>query len=266
MNTCGFTLLLALMAVPFAHADDLQDGAAALEKKSYSEALRLFSKAAAAGNADAQVRLGDLYFYGEGVAVDEKAAVSWYLKSATLNNQNAKAALARVDRRHSRQADIAYWTSEYTGDELSDGKYACIAPAIPDVSSTNPEILKVSRDYSAWRNCHNDYVDKIAALLPVGKQIPSDIEVLMTDEEIDLAVHHLANVYRKISAERSTIAAATMTRYEAWNAKTTLVATTANEKFELLNIESLIGAKRGYTRREGVVPKGALGSFPGHVR
>lgn len=268
MKKFGLILLVALTASAFAHADDLRDGTAALEKKSYSEALRLFSKAAAAGNAQAQVQLGDLYFYGTGVAVDEKAAVSWYQKSAALGNNEAKAALVRVDQRHAKQADIAHWTSGYTGIDLAQGKYACAAPVIPEVSSTNAEISKVSTEYSAWRECHNGFVDHLASLLPVGKQIPSDIEVLMTDAEIDGAKTHLDKVYRKISGEQSAAAASTMARYDAWNGKTTLMVKTTNEERERQRkiSDELMANERLYPRKDGGNPIGALGATRGNGR
>ncbi len=260
MKIVRLTLLLALLASPLARADDMQDAAAALEKKAYPEALRLYTKAAAAGNAQAQFQLGDLYFYGEGVAVDEKAAMAWFQKSAAQGNKDAAAALVRVEQRHARQADIGYWVSKYDGADLSQGRFACAAPAIPEVSSDNTEISKVSTDYSAWRDCHNGFIDNLAAQLPVGKQIPSDVEVLMTDDEMTRARVHLDEVYRKVSSTRVSAAAATVARYEAWNGKTTAVVRTTNEERQRKIEEQKLANLRDFARTDGGNPIGAKGA------
>jgi hypothetical protein len=44
----------------------------------YAEALRLYSLAAAQGNANAQTGLGNMFHYGEGVAQDRAEAIRWY--------------------------------------------------------------------------------------------------------------------------------------------------------------------------------------------
>ena len=46
------------------------------------ELAATFLKEAEAGNAYAQVELGDLYFSGEGVPQDDTEAVKWYRKAA----------------------------------------------------------------------------------------------------------------------------------------------------------------------------------------
>ena len=43
-------------------------------------------KKAEGGDADAQSRLGACYFFGHGVAKDQKKAVKWWLKSAGQTN------------------------------------------------------------------------------------------------------------------------------------------------------------------------------------
>jgi TPR repeat protein len=259
MKRVHFAFLLAMLA-PLAHADDLQAAAAALNNKAYPEALRLYSQAANAGNAEAQLRLGEMYFYGSGVPVDEKTAQSWFQKSAAQGNAEASAAIKRVALRHARAADIAYWTSKYDGADLTQGRFACAEPVIPEVSTTNAEISKVSADYSAWRDCHNGFVDNLGAVLPLGKQIPSDVEELMTDEQMDAARSHLADVYKRVGAPRTAAAAATVARFDAWNARTTAQVATINEERKRRIDEQNLANTRDFARTDGGNPIGSRGA------
>lgn len=46
------------------------------------EAYKWYRRAAASGNAEAQRKLGDCYFHGNGVAEDYWEACKWYMKAA----------------------------------------------------------------------------------------------------------------------------------------------------------------------------------------
>lgn len=50
--------------------------------RDYAEAVKLWSKAAASGNAEAQRKLGDCYFHGDGITEDYWEACKWYMKAA----------------------------------------------------------------------------------------------------------------------------------------------------------------------------------------
>jgi TPR repeat protein len=51
-------------------------------KKNYSEAMKLFQKAAAQGSVEAQYLIGERYEFGEGVARDPAEAMKWYRQAA----------------------------------------------------------------------------------------------------------------------------------------------------------------------------------------
>lgn len=255
-----YLILLVALQAPLAHADDLQAAAAALDNKAYPEALRLYTKAASAGSAEAQLRLGEMYFYGEGVAVDEKAARSWFDKSATQGNAEAVKAAGRIAQRRTRQADIDYWTSKYNGVDLGQGRFACAEPVIPESSPSNAEIAKVSADYSAWRDCHNGFIDNLAAVLPVGKQIPPDIEELMTDQQMDQARKHLEAVYKQVGTPRTSAAAAIAARFDAWNARTVAQVKTINEERKRRLDEQNLATAKDFARTDGGNPTGPRGA------
>lgn len=221
---------LTFLVIPFAQADDVSDAAKALETKSYAEAFRLYSKAAAAGNPQAQFQLGDMYFYGEGVPADQKLAVEWFRKAAARGNKEAVAAQTRIDQRRARGADIQYWTSKYDGADLAQGPYACVTPVIPDVSKTTADITKVSAEYGTWRDCHNGFIDHLSAALPAGKAIPSDIEVLMTDAELTRARERLEAVYRRIGGDKASAASKTVAKFDKWSARTNAAVSVINEQ------------------------------------
>jgi TPR repeat protein len=63
-------------------ADQFRFGRAADAKMSYSEALEFYKKAADRGYAPAYYGLAILYSEGNGVPLDERAAITWYRKAA----------------------------------------------------------------------------------------------------------------------------------------------------------------------------------------
>lgn len=73
------SLLLSLTAPVLAGIDE---GWAALEAGDYETALREFAPLAAAGDADAQNGIGDMYFAGQGVPQDFVIAAMWYRRAA----------------------------------------------------------------------------------------------------------------------------------------------------------------------------------------
>ena len=74
-------LCIALMAL-CAHADDLQEGRAALASKDYARAMGLLKPLAEQGDPKAQFDLGRMSAQGLGVKQDYVEALKWYRKSA----------------------------------------------------------------------------------------------------------------------------------------------------------------------------------------
>lgn len=72
------------------------DGKAAWAVGDYARAVSEFQAPAAAGDAEAQLAMGEAYRMGRGVAVDPAAAADWYRKSAAQGNAAASDALGLV--------------------------------------------------------------------------------------------------------------------------------------------------------------------------
>lgn len=213
-------IVLALICGGMAGADELSDAGRLLESKDYPKALALYTKLAAAGNAEAQFHLGEMHWYGEAGKIDLAAAQSWFRQAAAGGSQAAAAALETMRQRELRRADIAYWTSGYDGSDLKAGKFNCGAPPIRAKSTKNDEIKQVTAAFIAWQDCYNGFVQNMNDALPAGKRIPADIAKLMNQIEYDQAVAHLSAVYAGVAAGARTDAAAIVARQTAWKGTT----------------------------------------------
>jgi TPR repeat protein len=91
MKTLPLLLSALLLATPVAVLGQEALGKAeqALAAGKFSDAAALLRPLAQSGDAEAQYRLGMLYYHGQGVAEDERAAVEWWKKSAAQNNVKA---------------------------------------------------------------------------------------------------------------------------------------------------------------------------------
>jgi uncharacterized protein len=229
MNRLLLTLMMLVAGV--AVADELNDANKLLLEKSYDKALPIYAKLADAGNPEAQFRLGEMYWYGDGTAVDLTEAARWLQRAAAAGHSGAKEELALLKAREGRAGDIAYWTSGYRGEDLTSGKFDCPPPAIPALSKTKAEIKAVSAGIGKWEACYNGFVDNLNAGMPASKRIPAELASLMTPRETEAARAHLDQVYANVIAQAQSAAAAILGKRDKWQNST--------EKFVLaINQES----------------------------
>ena len=207
---------LTLLLCGAAHADDLSSANALLAKKEYAQAMQLYTKAANAGNAEAQQHLGEMYLYGEAGAVDLVKAESWFRKSAAKGNKTSIAALEMMKRREVRKEDIAYWMSGYDGADLKTGKYRCPTPRIPAMSKVNEEIAAVAAKVQTWQTCYNGFVENINASTPLTKRIPKDFFDLMTKDEMAKATTYLEGVQSQVIEEARVASKLLLADYAVW--------------------------------------------------
>ncbi len=88
--------VLSLLACGKILAADLDDGIAAMRGKDYPTAVRLLEPLARAGNAQAQVRMGLLYFHGHGVRESDGEAKRWFEQAAKQGNAEAQFQLGNM--------------------------------------------------------------------------------------------------------------------------------------------------------------------------
>lgn len=203
-----------------AMADELADAHKALETKAYPQALQLYGKLAAAGNPVAQLRLGEMYWYGEGVALDRAKGDALFAQAAASGNAEAIAARTLTARRAQHAAGIALWTTGYDGADLTAGKYNCPAPVIPAVSKTNAEIAATNAGVAAWRVCYDGFAANLNAGLPPGKQIPAEVAEVMSEPEVQQAKAHIDKVYGAVMDKAQVAAQAVIARQAAWETAT----------------------------------------------
>lgn len=227
--------IMLLAACNFASADDLAEADKAFAIKSYDIAMRMYQRLADGGNAAAQFKLGEMYWYGEGTTADLSKASALFQQSAAAGNANAAAALNVIKQRQLRGADINYWVAVYNGDDLKAAA-SCPVPAIPEVSKSNAEIATVSQSVTRWRECYNAYIDKMSAVLPAGKAIPNDIQVLMNEQEYNTAIARLDSMYASVGGAQKAGAERIMTDYQRWAAATEQYADDHNRVVNARNI------------------------------
>jgi hypothetical protein len=209
-------MCLGLMLAGLVHADELADANALFQGKSYPQALQSYTKLANGGNAEAQFRLGQMYWYGEAGAVDDAKADAWFRKAAAKGDKGAVAALEVMKQRVLRRADIDYWVAKYDGADLKSGKFSCVGPRIPALSKVNEEIERVAASVGAWQECYNGFVANLNANSPMTKLIPPDIAKLLNQRELDAATAHLDDVQQRISADATIGAKLELADYAAW--------------------------------------------------
>jgi hypothetical protein len=209
-----FVLAMALSSVVW--ADELSDVDRLLDAKSYPQAVALLTRLADSGNASAQLRLGQMYWYGEGVVVDRAKADALFAKSAATGNKDAIQALGMTAARQQHLADIEYWTTKYDGADLTSAQFECKAPPLPDKSTTNAEIKSINDAVNGWKTCYNGFVKNIDDAMPAGKRIPAGIADLMTDAEMEQAKAHLGRVYNRVAADAKARADTTLAAVASW--------------------------------------------------
>ncbi len=68
---------------------DFRSGMEALKRRDFSAAFAAWEPLAKKGDSNAQVRLGELYFRGDGVAKDYEEALAWFRQAAWQENRSA---------------------------------------------------------------------------------------------------------------------------------------------------------------------------------
>lgn len=215
-----FFLLLLGCCAARATPDELAQADALFARKSYPQALQLYTKLANAGNANAQQQLGQMYWYGEAGAVDEVKAESWFRKAAAKGNAVAAASLELMKQRTQRRAEIMHWVEQYQGEDLKTGKYSCTAPRIPAISKQSADIERVTAGVTTWQNCYNDYVTNLNAAMPLVKRIPTDIVKLMNQAETVRAAERLALVQENLAEEARVSSKLVLADLAAWRTAT----------------------------------------------
>ncbi|MBP6764302.1 MAG: sel1 repeat family protein [Rubrivivax sp.] len=133
MKLARHIVVLALSScILVARADTLQEAVAAIHRKDYPSAVRLLEPLARGGNAQAQSRLGTLYYHGHGVRESDALALDWFgraarqgLAEAQFNLGNMYAyGLAKLPENEDPQRAAAQWYFEAARQGHAEAQYS----------------------------------------------------------------------------------------------------------------------------------------------
>lgn len=212
-------LCVALLFAGAATADELADADALFAKKSYPQALQLYTRLANAGNVVAQRHLGEMYWYGEAGAISDDKAQGWFRRAAASGDKEAAAALDVMAQRVARKGDIAFWTDSYDGEALRSGKFKCAAPRLPTISKDNADIDAVLARVKVWQDCYNGFV-RILNTATFASQVPPDLGKLMKQEEIDKVTARLDTVHARLAEDARISSQIILADIAAWRTAT----------------------------------------------
>ena len=215
-----FAIAMLSAAASMAQANTLADGVAAWEKQDFALAHQIFSKLAKAGDPAAQVLLGEMYGYGEGVPEDMKQAQYWLNQAQAKGHKDAGPTLATMASRSARKADIARYVGGSDGVTKSLEAFGCASPVIPAMSTSKPEINAVNSSMTAWRACYERFGQQMRMVQPAGKAIPSDVAALMSVTELQMARAALDKTYAALTADASRQASTVIAASDAWYKQT----------------------------------------------
>ncbi|HEY1147075.1 MAG TPA: hypothetical protein VGF27_00790, partial [Pseudoduganella sp.] len=197
-------------------ADDLADGIKAWEAQDFAKAHQLLGKAAAAGNPEAQLMVGEMYGFGEGVPEDAAKAESWIRKAQAGGHKDAAESLNTLKQRGAHKQDIAYYISGYKGDEVRLEKYGCVKPVFPQESRTQNDIKSVKATMDAWNECYERFGKGLTAVQPAGKAIPQDVAKVMSLSELQQARAAMDKTYAAIAADGDRQAREVLAAHDKW--------------------------------------------------
>ena len=203
-------------------ADDLAEGIKAWESRDFVKAHQLLGKLAATGNPEAQLLVGEMYGFGEGVPEDMATAQGWLSKARANGHKDAAESLNVLQERSARKQEIAYYVSGYKGDELMLEKYSCVKPGLPAEPRvmTQKEIKDIRTQFETWSACYERFGQGLAAANPAGKAIPLEVARVMSLSELQQARTAMDKVNADIAVEGDRQARAVVASYNAWATST----------------------------------------------
>ncbi len=210
-------------------SEKIADGMRYFENKEYAKALQIYSQYANAGHPDAQVLLGEMLWYGDGIASDQNAAEILFKKAAVSGNVRAGKFLEFLAEREKYRSEIAFYMNDFDGGKIKFNETLCASPKIPAASGTNEDISTVSKNYNNWVACYNTFAVSIYAVKNETQLIPQNIFRLMRDDELKKAHLHINEVLGQIASHGKIIAEEVQRKYRSWQSTTNQYVQSNNE-------------------------------------
>lgn len=152
MKTLIAMVAALFMALAPALAGELEDGMEAYDGGDYALALAAWTRAAAAGRADAMVAIAGLYAGGTGVARDSKIALIWYRRGARLGDVAGQLNLGDMIARGLGQERDPVKASMWLGLAAAQGNlWAAERKRGLDRILTPAQVAEADRRIGEWR-------------------------------------------------------------------------------------------------------------------
>lgn len=209
-------ILLYTTACLTARADELATGIKAWEQRDFATAQTIFTKLANAGNPEAQLLLGEMYGYGEGVPEDTAQAERWLGQARSGGHKDAAESLNNVRQRAARKDEIARYVAG-AGAAPTLAQFGCAAPVFPEESRTQREIKAVAAQLADWRSCYQRYAAQLAQPAP---KPPAELAKLMNLVELERANSAGEQALARAAAEASAEAVTFGRASDKWYAHT----------------------------------------------
>lgn len=227
MNKISVLLLLAMLG-GLARADQLAEANQAWEQQNFAKAVQIYQQLAQAGNAQAQLLLGEMVGFGEGIAEDADRAEALVKQAQASGHPEAAAMLVTLQQRRAHKADIARYVNQYDG---SDVRLDCGRPAFPTVSGSRESVDQALNGMKNWATCYEQYSARLASLLPAGKVIPAEVAAVMNVAELTAARQRIDRAYTVVNAAAQAEAEQVLASNDDW-LKRTKVAIAARNSSE----------------------------------
>lgn len=152
MKTLIAMVAALFMALAPALAGELEDGMEAYDGGDYALALAAWTRAAAAGRADAMVAIAGLYAGGTGVTMDSKIALIWYRRGARLGDVAGQLNLGDMIARGLGQERDPVEASMWLGLAAAQGNlWAAERKRGLDRILTPAQVAEADRRIGEWR-------------------------------------------------------------------------------------------------------------------
>jgi beta-lactamase regulating signal transducer with metallopeptidase domain len=191
------------------------------DTKEYAKALAILNFLVRENDVEAQVMLGEMTWYGEGVESSQPIAVSLFKKAASSGNVKAQKFLELFAERENRQAEIKYYMTEFDGGDYKFNAKEC--PQIDFNQAVYNRYMASEKldQYDKWVNCFNLQTGKISTLQNMRSVIPLSLLNIMTSKELDKAKQHLSKVFFENYSQAKSIALNMNDQLKKWDIDTT---------------------------------------------
>lgn len=202
-------------------------GQAAYMAGDFAQAREIWLPLAAAGDTGAQAWIGSLYANGDGVDVDDRAALAWYLKSAEGGNVQAQSnvgAMYAMGKGVSENADeAARWFQRAAEGGDAHGQFN-LAVLYATGKGLPKDLAKAADWYRrAAEGGHYPSQARLGHIYAHGQGVEKDrVQAfvwlsLAAQHGIGTALDALDTVVKQMSSEEK---AAAMQLFDAWRSKT----------------------------------------------